>query len=82
MANDSKNLTSLMLSANDAAALLGIKRTLFYSLHSTGRLGPVPINLGRRTLWRRRELEAWVAAGCPSREAWLQEERSVCHASI
>lgn len=59
----------LTLSANDAAALLGIGKTTFWSLHNQGKL-PKPVRLGRRVLWRRKELEAWLEADCPSRDRW------------
>jgi predicted DNA-binding transcriptional regulator AlpA len=59
----------LLLSADEAAAVLGIGKTLFYSLHSGGRL-PLPVKLGRRTLWRVDELKSWTAAGCPNRQKW------------
>ena len=64
--------TKLLLSAVDAAQLISVGRSHFYALHSSGRLGPMPIQLGRRTLWNRKELESWVAAGCPARGQWLQ----------
>ena len=64
--------TKLLLSAEEAAELIGVGRTHFYALHSSGRLGPMPVQLGRRTLWNRKELESWVAAGCPAREQWLR----------
>ena len=64
--------TKLLLNANDAAKLISVGRSHFYALHSSGRLGPMPIQLGRRTLWNRKELESWVAAGCPARERWLR----------
>lgn len=63
-------MESLLLSAEDSAELLGIGRTLFYSMHSSGRLGPLPVKLGRRSLWNRKELETWVGAGCPARQQW------------
>jgi len=71
---------ALLLSASDAAQLLGIGRSHFYALHSCGRLGPQPVMLGRRTLWRKAELESWVAANCPVRQKWqvireLQNEK-------
>ena len=59
----------LLLGASEAAKLLGIGRSLFWSLHSAGKV-PLPIKLGRRTLWRRDELESWTRAGCPSRMKW------------
>jgi excisionase family DNA binding protein len=67
------NLTEqpLLLSAVEAAALLGIGRTALYALNSSGRL-PLPVRLGGRVLWRRAELAAWTACEppCPSREKW------------
>ena len=61
---------AMLLSADESANLLGVGRTLFYSMHSSGRLGPQPIKLGRRTLWHREELEAWTRAKCPPRQQW------------
>jgi len=67
------NLTEqpLLLSAVEAAALLGIGRTQLYALNSSGRL-PLPVRLGGRVLWRRAELAAWVSSEppCPNREKW------------
>lgn len=67
-------METLLLSAEDSAQLLGIGRTLFYSMHSSGRLGPMPVKLGRRALWRREELKNWVRAGCPARNQWIEAE--------
>jgi excisionase family DNA binding protein len=57
------------LSAAEAAEIIGVGRTAFYQLNSSGRL-PLPRRLGRRVLWDRRELEAWFDAGCPERQHW------------
>lgn len=65
-------MDTLLLSADAAATLLGVGRSHFYGLHSSGRLGPMPIRLGRRTLWSRQELEEWVKCGCPGRQQWIQ----------
>ena len=62
---------NLLLSADEAAALCGVGRSHWYSMHSSGQLGPLPVRLGRRTLWRREELAAWVKAGCPGRTRWV-----------
>lgn len=67
---DGKQVYSLLLSAPDAAKVLGISSSYFWGLHSSGRLGPLPIKLGRRTLWSRRDLEKWTDVGCPSRKQW------------
>ena len=59
----------LLVPAAEAARLCGVSRAFWYSLLSAGRT-PVPIRLGRRTLWRVSELKEWVEAGCPARERW------------
>lgn len=63
----------MLLDAKAAAQFLGIGKTLFYRLSSTGELGPQAVHLGRRSLWRRHELEEWIAAGCPRREVWVRQ---------
>jgi predicted DNA-binding transcriptional regulator AlpA len=66
----------LLLDAKQTSALLGIGRTHLYALHSSGRL-PLPLRLGRRTLWRAEELKNWVLAGCPSRQKWLSMQHKM-----
>ena len=65
-------IDTLLLSVDAAATLLGVGRSHFYGLHSSGRLGPMPIRLGRRTFWSQKELEEWVKCGCPGRQQWIQ----------
>ena len=65
-------MEALLLSTEDAAKLIGVGRTHFYGMHSSGRLGPLPVRLGKRTLWNRAELEGWVISDCPPREKWQQ----------
>ncbi len=60
---------ALLLTVDEAAALLNVGRSFIYKLHSSGRL-PLPVRLGRSVRWRRDELEHWVLAGCPERGAW------------
>ena len=64
--------SQLLLDADQAASLLNVGRSLFYSMHSSGQLGPLPVRLGRRTLWRREELKRWVDAGCLPRDQWVK----------
>ena len=59
----------LLIDAKEASRLCCISSSTWYKLHSSGRV-PVPIKLGRRTLWRKDELIKWVAAGCPPRHKW------------
>ncbi len=61
----------LLYSAKEACRMLGIGVSMFYELHSSGRLGPMAHKLGRRSLWNRQELERWVEAGMPPRDRWL-----------
>jgi len=63
------------LSASDAAAMLGISESHFYSLHKLGRLGPLPRRMGRTVRWSRLELLAWFDAGTPQRNKWLDERK-------
>ena len=68
--------TPILMDARSAAAALAIGRSLFFRLCACGRIGPVPVKLGERSLWVRAELEQWAAAGCPTREEWLRKKRS------
>lgn len=61
----------LLISVEHACQLIGVGKTLFYSMASSGALGPQPIRFGRRTVYRYDELTSWVAAGCPHRRQWL-----------
>ena len=65
---------TLLLSATEAAALLGIGKTLFYTMAASGELGPMPIELRTKKLWRREELAEWTRQGCPPRPVWLKRE--------
>lgn len=60
---------ALTVDAADGAGLLGIGRTKFLQLHSSGRL-PLPLRFGRAVRWRRQELVDWLNAGCPTRDKW------------
>ncbi len=66
----------LLLSDKEAAELLGIGRTLLWGLHSAGKI-PLPVRLGRRTLWNVEELRNWTAAGCPARDRWVLMQEDV-----
>lgn len=58
---------AILLGEPEILEILGIGRSLWRTLLSAGQT-PEPIRLGRRVLWRRTDIEAWIAAGCPSRE--------------
>jgi len=69
LTNASTNLEPLALTAIQAAKLLGVSRSHFFKLASSGRL-PLPVRLGRAVRWRRDELVEWLEAGCPTLDKW------------
>ena len=60
---------SVLLNATEAADFIGVARSYWYQLNSEGKI-PKSVNLNTRVFWNRRELEAWVEAGCPKRHEW------------
>ena len=62
-------ISSLLIPDTAAAALCGMSRSHWHTLAAAGKL-PESIRLGRKRLWRRREIEEWIAAGCPDGKAW------------
>jgi predicted DNA-binding transcriptional regulator AlpA len=68
-------LPPLLVDADGVAAMLGVSRRTVYSMQSSGELGPMALTVGGRKLWRTAELTAWVAAGCPHREVWLELQK-------
>jgi len=63
-------LTPLLVDAKNTARILGISRRLLYLMQAARELGPSPVKIHRRRLWRVSELQRWTEAGCPSREIW------------
>ncbi|HEY2415954.1 MAG TPA: hypothetical protein VGI40_27175 [Pirellulaceae bacterium] len=61
----------LALSAADSAKWFGVSERHWWSMHSTGRLGPLPVAFGRAKRWRADELRRWLEAGAPCRDKWL-----------
>jgi hypothetical protein len=62
----------LLVPASEAAGMLGIGKTLFYEMHSTGRLGPLPVKFNSKQMWSVIGLRDWVEAGCPPRHEWIK----------
>jgi excisionase family DNA binding protein len=52
-----------------AAALTGVSRATWHRLRAAGKLPP-SVRLGRKVLWRRDEVVAWIDAGCPDAATW------------
>jgi len=59
----------LVVDAKRLAKLLTCGVRTVRTLDAAGKL-PAPLRLGGRVVWRRVEIKAWVAAGCPDRAAW------------
>jgi predicted DNA-binding transcriptional regulator AlpA len=59
----------LLIPDTTAANLAGVSRAHWHRLRAAGKLPP-PIRLGRKVLWRRLEIIAWVEKGCPDGPTW------------
>lgn len=62
----------LLIDAGQVATLLGIGRSTFFALVSSGRIGPQPIRFGRRRLYQRAEVEQ-----CGQSRYWLSQQTGV-----
>jgi predicted DNA-binding transcriptional regulator AlpA len=70
-------VAALMVDAKTAARLCGgISVRTWWALHASGRV-PLPIRLGRRTLWLADELTSWARAGAPARDRWENIKKAV-----
>ncbi|MGE3807273.1 MAG: hypothetical protein AB7K24_21630 [Gemmataceae bacterium] len=58
-----------LLTASQAAAMCS-KSTRTWRTWDAEGLVPSPVKIGRSILWRAEEIQAWIKAGCPSREVW------------
>ncbi len=54
----------LLIAAEEVAGMLDISTRTLWRLVSARRI-VAPLKIGGSTRWRRAEIEAWVAAGCP-----------------
>jgi predicted DNA-binding transcriptional regulator AlpA len=58
-----------LMDAKRTALFLGMGRSTFYRMDETAQI-PRCVYLGKMLRWSRAELEAWIAAGAPSRARW------------
>ena len=58
-----------LLDTKELSALLGRSVS---SIERDDKLGRIPaaVKIGRHKRWRRREVAAWIDAGCPARADW------------
>lgn len=61
---------ALLITDIEGARLAGISRSTWHRLRAAGKLGPLPIRLGRSLRWRQSEVSAWIDAGCPDARTW------------
>jgi len=54
-------MTDRLLSVREACALLGISRSTLYKYIFEGT-GPRSVHVGKRRLFRRSDLDAWIAS--------------------
>lgn len=59
----------LLIDIKELAVLLRRSEASLERDQAAGRL-PRPVRLGGSRRWRRTEVEAWVAAGCPPLATW------------
>lgn len=65
----------LLVSTRDFAKLLGCSVRHVERAVVRGDVGPKPLDVWGRKLWRVQEIREWVAAECPGRIAWDNRER-------
>jgi excisionase family DNA binding protein len=57
---------SALLDVQAVAAMLDCSARHVYRLSDAGRM-PAPVRVGSLVRWRRSDIDAWLAAGCPSK---------------
>lgn len=70
MSMTTTDLTADLITAVDAAALIGVSRWTFDSWVAAGLAPAAAFRIGKTIRWSRSELAAWVAAGAPPRREW------------
>lgn len=75
MGETGNNLEPFLIGAAGVGQRIGVSTRTVWNLHQAGTLGPLPLKLGCRTLWRDEEIRDWTRAGCPCRERWLAMKR-------
>lgn len=78
LAETASTFERLALSAEEVADVLGISRAHVFRLASSGRLLR-SVRLGRAVRWDRTTLEAWLAAGAPTRDRWEEMQNDSRH---
>jgi predicted DNA-binding transcriptional regulator AlpA len=69
MPTDPLAIEALLVADVLAARMAGVSRSHWWRLHAAAKT-PAAVKLGRKVLWNRAEVEAWIAAKCPDRRTW------------
>jgi predicted DNA-binding transcriptional regulator AlpA len=70
MSSEPRAVESLLIPDTTAATLAGVSRAHWHRLRAAGKIGPPPVRLGRKVLYRRTEVVAWIDAACPDSRTW------------
>jgi len=70
--DDAIRTGALLLNAAAAAKLLGVSRSFFLGIDSSGRLGPQAVRINGAVRWKFADLTEWVEQDCPSRERFRE----------
>lgn len=70
MTDESPKIEPALLTVEQTCQFLNVSRALLYSRLSGQVFGVLPIRIGRKVLFSKAELEAYVKAGMPSRQKW------------
>ena len=63
---------AILVDGRGAAELLGISERHFHGLERSGRIGPMPIKLGRSVRYSVDELRCWARDGCLPRNEFIK----------
>ncbi len=68
-------LEPLLVPDIELARLLEVSPRHLWNLDRDGKLGPLPLYLGRSRRWNLQEVREWIAAGAPDRVTWHARDR-------
>lgn len=64
----------LLVTHKGFSALISVSLASLYRRLAAGEIGPAPLSLGGRRLFKVAEIRRWVNAGLPNRETWVAME--------
>lgn len=65
----SGTMAVVLIDANEVARMCSMHRASWYKAVASGK-APASVRIGGMVRWRKDEIEAWIAAGCPIRSKW------------